>query len=106
MFDSWVGKIRWRRDGLPTPVFLGFPGGSEYKESACKAGDLGSIPGLRRYLVRRKWLPTPVFLPGDLHGQRSLVGCSPSGHKELEMTERLSTAHSFQGTGTESMLVN
>ena len=45
-FDSWVGKIRWRRERLPTPVFLGFPGGSDCKESACSAGDLGSIPGL------------------------------------------------------------
>ena len=47
-FDSWVTQIPWRRDRLPTPVFLGFPGDSEDKESACKAGDLGSIPGLGR----------------------------------------------------------
>ena len=47
-FDSWVGKICWRRDRLPTLVFLGFPGGSDGKESACSAGDLGSIPGLGR----------------------------------------------------------
>ena len=46
--SPWVGKIPWRRDRLPTPVFLGFPGGSENKESACNAGDLGSIPGLGR----------------------------------------------------------
>ena len=39
----------WRRDTLPTLVFLGFPGGSAGKESACNAGDLGSIPGLGRY---------------------------------------------------------
>ena len=39
-------KIHWRRDRLPTPVFLGFPCGSAGKESACNAGDLGSIPGL------------------------------------------------------------
>ena len=38
----------WRRDRLPTPVFLGFPGGSNGKESACIAGDLGSSPGLAR----------------------------------------------------------
>ena len=37
-----------RRDKLPTPIFLGFPGGSAGKESACNAGDLGSIPGLGR----------------------------------------------------------
>ena len=47
-FSSWVGKIPWRRDRLPTPVFLGFPGGSAGKESVCNAGDLGSIPGLGR----------------------------------------------------------
>ena len=47
-FDSWVGKIPWRRDRLPIPVFWGFPCGSAGKESACNAGDLGSIPGLGR----------------------------------------------------------
>ena len=45
-FDSWVRKICWRRDRLPTPVFLGSPCGSAAKESACNVGDLGSIPGL------------------------------------------------------------
>ena len=47
-FYSWVGKIPWRRDRLPTPVFLGFPGGSDGKESICSEGDLGLIPGLGR----------------------------------------------------------
>ena len=41
-------KILWRRDRLPSPVFLGFPGGSAGKESVCNVGDLGSIPGLGR----------------------------------------------------------
>ena len=45
-FDSWVRKIQWRRDRLPTPVFLGFPCGSASKESACNVGDLGLTPGL------------------------------------------------------------
>ena len=45
-FDSWVGKICWRRYRLPTPIFLGFPCGSAGKESACNVGDLGLIPGL------------------------------------------------------------
>ena len=48
LFDSWVQKIPWRRDRLPARVFLGFPGGSAGKESACHVGDLGSIPGLGR----------------------------------------------------------
>ena len=41
--------IRWRRDRLPTSVFLGFLCGSAGKESACNAGDLGLIPGLGRF---------------------------------------------------------
>ena len=47
-FDSWVKKIRWRRDRLTTPAFLGFLCGSAGKEAACNAGDLCSIPGLGR----------------------------------------------------------
>ena len=54
-------KIHWRRNRLPTPVFLGFPCGSAGKESTCNAGDLGSIPGLGPW--RRGRLPTPVFRP-------------------------------------------
>ena len=61
--------------------------GSEVKASACSAGDLGSIPGLRRFPWRRKWQPTPVFLPGESHGWSSLVGYSPRGRKESNMTE-------------------
>ena len=49
-FNPWVRKIPWRRDRLPTSVFIGFPGGSDSKESACNAGDLDSIPGLGRSL--------------------------------------------------------
>jgi len=52
-----VGKICWRRDRLPTLVFLGFPCGSAGKESTCNAGDLGSIPGLGRSLGEGKGYP-------------------------------------------------
>ena len=55
------------------------------KQSACNGGDLGLIPGLRRS-PGEKWQPTPVFLPEKLHGQRTLVGYSPQGHKELDIT--------------------
>jgi len=61
---------------------MGFPGGSDGKESTCNAGDLGLIPGLVKIPWRRAWQPTPVFLPGKAHGQRSLVGYSPWGCKE------------------------
>ena len=47
-FDSWVGKIPWRRNRLPTPVFFNFPCSSAGKEYACNMGDLGLIPGLGR----------------------------------------------------------
>ena len=59
--DSWVGKIPWRRDRLPTPVILGFSGGSAGKESACNVGDLGSIPGLGRSPGEEKGYPLQDF---------------------------------------------
>ena len=60
-------------------------------ESACNARDTISIPELGRSPWRRKWQLTLVFLPGESHGQRSLAGYSPWGHKELDTTEWLST---------------
>jgi len=80
---SWVGKIPWRRDRLPTPVFLGFPGGSAGKESTCNAGDLpGFDPWVGKIPWRMEWLPTPVFWSGEFHGLYS-----PWGHKESYRTE-------------------
>ena len=49
--------------------------------------DLGLIPGSRFPSWRRKWQPTPLFLPGESHGQKSLVGYSPWGRKESDTTE-------------------
>ena len=46
---QFLGRESWKRDRLPTPVFLGFPFGSAGKESACNAGDMGSIPDLESY---------------------------------------------------------
>ena len=62
------------------------------KECACSAGDagyVGLIPALGKSLGGGKWQPTAVFLREEPHGQRSLVGCSPKGHKQSDMTERL-----------------
>ena len=47
----------------------------------------GFDPCVGKIPWRRKWQPTPVFLPGEPHGQSSLIGYSPRGHKELDMTE-------------------
>ena len=76
--------------GIFQPDFcMGLPGDSDGKESACNIGDLGLIPKLGRFPRRREWLPTPVFLPREFHGQRKLAGCNPGGFKELGMTEQL-----------------
>ena len=58
-------------------MFLDFPGGSDGKESACNVGNLGSIPGLGRSPGEGNGQPTPVFWPGEFHGQKSLAGYSP-----------------------------
>ena len=80
-FDSWVGKVPWRRDRLPIPVFKGLPDGPKDKKSNCNAGDLSSIPGLGRSpegghgkLLQYSCLENP-------HGQKSLEGYSPWGRK-------------------------
>ena len=57
LVQSLVGQMHWRRDKPRTPVFLGFPCGSAGKESACNAGDLGSIPELGRSLGEGKGYP-------------------------------------------------
>ena len=59
------------------------------KKPPAKAGDIrdaGSIPGSRRSL-RRAWQPSPVFLPGESHGQRNPAGYSSWGPKESDTTE-------------------
>ena len=53
----------------------------------------GFDPWVGKVPWRRAWQPTPVFLPGESHGQRSLVGYSPWGHKESDTAESLSIAH-------------
>ena len=89
-YDSWVRKIHWRRDRLPTLVFLGFPGGSAGKISTCSAGDLGSIPGLGRFPGEGKGYPFQYY---DLENS---MDYSPWGHKESDTTERLSRRNPVQ----------
>ena len=73
------------------PGLGGFPQQlSWFKNPSANAGDArdsGSIPGLGRFPWRREWRLTAVFLPGESHGQRSLVGYSPRGCRESDMTE-------------------
>ena len=88
---------RYQLQGRWTSSWLisGFPGGSDGKESAYNAGDPGLILGLGRSLDKG-WQPTPVFLPGELHGQRILAGYSSWGCKKSDMTEWLALSLSHQ----------
>ena len=74
----------------PKEVPWGFPGGTSGKESTClprRCRRRGFSPQVGKIPWRRKWQPTPVFLPGGFYGQRSLVGYSPRGRKESDTTE-------------------
>ena len=66
---------------------MGFPGGTVVKNLLANTWDTSLIPGVGKVPWSRKWQPTLVFLPGESHGQRSLVGYSPWSHKDLRVTE-------------------
>ena len=68
---------------------MGFPDGSDGKESACNAADSGLIPGLGRSPGEGNGYPVQCSCLENPHGQRSLVGYSPWGHKESDTTEQL-----------------
>ena len=68
---------------------MGFPCSSVGKESACNAGDPGSIPGWGRSPGEGNGNPLQLSLHGKSHGQRGLVGCGPRGHKESGTIEQL-----------------
>ena len=75
-----------------------FPGGSDGKESACLCRRPGFNPWVGKIPWRRAWQPTPGFLPGESHGQRSPVVYSPWGCKDLDMTEATSHAYTYVST--------
>ena len=77
------------------------------KESTCQCGRhrrLRFDPWVRKVPWRGKWQPTPVFLPGKSHGQGSLVGYSPWGHKESDMTEQLTLLYIYNGEENDKPL--
>ena len=74
-----------------TQVALGFPGGSDGKESTCNVGDMGSIPGLGNSPGGGHGKPLQYSCLENPHGQRSLMGFCPQACKEYDMTEQLST---------------
>ena len=91
MIPEWERPPR-ERDQLPTPVFMGFFGGSDGKESACSAGDLDSIPGLGRSPGGGLGKSLQYSYLENRCEQRCLVGFSPWDRKELDTAEQLNTA--------------
>ena len=69
---------------------MGFPGGVSSKEPTCQCRrhkTHGFNPWVGKICWRRAWQPTPIFLPGESYGQRSLGGYSPQGPKKSDTTE-------------------
>ena len=84
---SLAVELRWGHTSLPR-----LPWWLSGKASTCqcrRCKGCGFDPWVRKIPWSKKWQPTPVFLPGKFHGQRSLSGYSPWGHKELDPTEQL-----------------
>ena len=74
----------------------GFPDDASGKEPTCQCKRHKRCrfdPWVQKIPQRRTWQPTPVFLPGESHGLRSLVGCNPWGHKESDVTEHAHTPY-------------
>ena len=99
-------RLRFQKQSV---FWYGFPSG---KEPACRyrrQKRCAFYAWIMTILRRRKWQITPVFLPGESHGQRSLVGYSPWGHKELDTTEWLTLSciilkHTKYNNKTEILL--
>ena len=78
---------------LPSLWYVGFPGGDGGKELICQCRRrkrCGFSPWVGKIPWRRAWQPTPGFLPGESHRQRSPVGCSPWGRKSHTWLKQLS----------------
>ena len=94
-----IGGLR-EIDGAPWFIW-GLPWWLSGKESACQCRRLRFSPWVRKIPWRRKWQPTQVFLPGKSHGQRSLAGYSPRGHKrvghDLATEQQWRTSYSAPG---------
>ena len=87
-------------------VYEGFPDGTSGKEPACqwrKRKRHGFKSLGREDPRRRKWQPTPIVLPGESHGQRSLVGYSPQSCKESDTTEVTEHEHCFVTPGSQDL---
>ena len=101
-FNSWVGKTPWRRDSLPTPVFLGVPGGSVGKR-ILQCGRPEFNPWVGKIPWKRAWQPTLVFLPGESPWTEEPGGLQSWGCMKLDTTEaNHSTVHTHIDTHTHT----
>ena len=89
VWKQLVSVKRWMDKDVRFTYTFGFPRG---KESTCQRRKWGFNSWVGKIPWSRKWQPTPVFLLGKFHGQRSLVGYSPWGCKESELTEHTHTS--------------
>ena len=85
---DWASSLSFQRIKSGIRKTMGCPGDLDSKESACQCRRPGFDPWVGKLPWRREWLPIPVFLPGESHGQKSLAGYSSRGHKESDMTEQ------------------
>ena len=79
-----------------------FPGGSDSKSACLQCGRPRFDPWVRKIVWSRKWQPTPVFLLGKSHGWGKLIGYSPLGHKESDMTKQFHFHFSLSSNTTLS----
>ena len=82
-------SLTYIHDDYTTSCQIHLVSGSDDKEPACNLGDLGSILEFRRFPGEGNWQPTPVFLSGESHRERSLASCGLQSRKESNMTEQL-----------------
>ena len=87
---------------------MGFPGGSAAKNLHANAGRCRFGPWVQKIPWRRKWQPTPIFLPGKFHGRRSLEGYSPWGRRvrHTEATEHAGMLPLHMTFGKQAVLNN
>ena len=79
---------------------MDFPSGASSKEPTCQCRRrLELNPWVGKIPWRRAWQPTPVYLPGESHGQRSLEGYSPWGHKESDISSEIACTHAQYSWG-------
>ena len=92
---SELGRIPFGSCSCPSKYLnaRGFPGGPVVKNLTCHCRRHRFLPWFGKIPWRRAWQPTPEFLPGESHGQRSLVGCSPQGRRVRHEWSNLTHTH-------------